>query len=29
MQWAVFEPKCEQFWANVRRAIEDFLFNQF
>jgi len=28
-QWAVFEPNGEQLWANVRRTIEDFLFNEF
>src|SRR5207248_288250 len=28
-QWAVFEPNGEQFWANVRRTIEDFLLNEW
>jgi phage tail sheath protein FI len=28
-QWAVFEPNGEQLWANVRRAIEDFLLNEW
>jgi phage tail sheath protein FI len=28
-QWAVFEPNGEQLWANVRRTIEDFLFDQW
>jgi phage tail sheath protein FI len=28
-QWAVFEPNGEALWANVRRTIEDFLFNEF
>jgi uncharacterized protein len=28
-QWAVFEPNGEQLWGNVRRTIEDFLFNEF
>lgn len=28
-QWAVFEPNGEQLWANIRRTIEDFLFNEF
>jgi phage tail sheath protein FI len=28
-QWAVFEPNGEQLWANVRRTIEDFLFNEW
>ena len=28
-QWAVFEPNGDQLWANVRRAIEDFLFNEW
>ena len=28
-QWAVFEPNGERLWANVRRTIEDFLFNEF
>jgi hypothetical protein len=28
-QWAVFEPNGYALWANVRRTIEDFLFNEF
>ncbi len=28
-QWAVFEPNGERLWANVRRTIEDFLFNEY
>jgi uncharacterized protein len=28
-QWAVFEPNGEQLWANVRRTVSDFLFNEF
>ena len=28
-QWAVFEPNSERLWANVRRTVEDFLFNEF
>ena len=28
-QWAVFEPNGERLWANVRRTIEDFLFNEW
>ena len=28
-QWAVFEPNGSQLWANVRRTISDFLFNEF
>jgi phage tail sheath protein FI len=28
-QWAVFEPNGDLLWANVRRAIEDFLFNEW
>lgn len=28
-QWAVFEPNGERLWANVRRTVEDFLFNEF
>ena len=28
-QWAVFEPNGSQLWANVRRTIEDFLFNEW
>ncbi len=28
-QWAVFEPNGAQLWANVRRTIEDFMFNEW
>lgn len=28
-QWAVFEPNGDTLWANVRRAVEDFLFNEW
>jgi phage tail sheath protein FI len=28
-QWAVFEPNGEALWANVRRTIGDFLFDQW
>jgi hypothetical protein len=28
-QWAVFEPNGEALWGNVRRTIEDFLFNEW
>jgi Bacteriophage tail sheath protein len=28
-QWAVFEPNGEALWANVRRTVEDFLFDQW
>ncbi len=28
-QWAVFEPNGERLWANVRRTIDDFLFNEW
>lgn len=28
-QWAVFEPNGEALWANVRRTVEDFLFNEW
>lgn len=28
-QWAVFENNDEPLWANVRRTIEDFLFNEW
>jgi len=28
-QWSVFEPNGEALWANVRRTIEDFLFNEW
>jgi phage tail sheath protein FI len=28
-QWVVFENNGPLLWANVRRTIEDFLFNEF
>ena len=28
-QWVVFENNAEALWANVRRTIEDFLFNEW
>jgi phage tail sheath protein FI len=28
-QWAVFEPNGDALWANVRRSIEDFLFDEW
>lgn len=28
-QWAVFENNSEALWANVRRTVEDFLFNEW
>lgn len=28
-QWVVFENNNEQLWANVRRTVEDFLFNEW
>jgi phage tail sheath protein FI len=28
-QWAVFEPNGEALWANIRRTIEDFFFNEW
>ena len=28
-QWAVFEPNGENLWANIRTAVEDFLFNEW
>lgn len=28
-QWAVFEPNGETLWANIRRAVEDFLLNEW
>jgi phage tail sheath protein FI len=28
-QWVVFEPNGDQLWANVRRAISDFLYNEW
>jgi phage tail sheath protein FI len=27
--WAVFEPNGEALWANVRSAVEDFLFDEW
>jgi phage tail sheath protein FI len=27
--WAVFEPNGEELWANVRRVISDFLFDEW
>jgi len=29
LQWVVFEANGEALWANVRRAVEDFLFNEW
>jgi hypothetical protein len=29
LQWVTFEPNDETLWSNVRRTIEDFLFNQW
>jgi hypothetical protein len=29
LQWTVFEPNGQALWDNVRRTVEDFLFNQF
>ncbi len=29
LQWVVFEPNGEALWANVRRTVEDFLFNEW
>ena len=29
LQWAVFEPNGEQLWANVRRAVQDFLISEW
>jgi phage tail sheath protein FI len=28
-QWAVFEPNGEALWVNIRRTVEDFLFNEY
>lgn len=28
-QWAVFEPNSEPLWANIRRAVQDFLTNEW
>lgn len=28
-QWVVFEPNGPQLWDNVRRTVEDFLFNEW
>jgi len=28
-QWAVFEPNAEALWGNVRRTIEDFLYDEW
>ena len=28
-QWAVFEPNGGPLWANIRRAVEDFLTNEW
>jgi phage tail sheath protein FI len=28
-QWVVFKPNGERLWADVRRTIEDFLFNEW
>jgi hypothetical protein len=28
-QWAVFEPNSETLWGNVRRSVEDFLYNEW
>lgn len=28
-QWVVFEPNGDALWANVRRTVEDFLFNEW
>ena len=28
-QWAVFENNGEELWENMRRTIEDFLFNEW
>jgi phage tail sheath protein FI len=29
MQWAVFEPNAEPFWAKIRRTVENFLMGQW
>ncbi|MCG8460203.1 MAG: phage tail sheath subtilisin-like domain-containing protein [Holophagales bacterium] len=28
-QWAVFEPNGDVLWSNVRRTVEDFLYNEW
>ena len=28
-QWAVFEPNDERLWANMRRAVSDYLYNEW
>jgi len=28
-QWVAFEPNSDQLWGNVRRTVEDFLFNEW
>jgi uncharacterized protein len=28
-QWAVFEPNGDELWSNVRRTVDDFLFNEW
>ena len=28
-QWAVFEPNDERLWANIRRAVSDYLYNEW
>jgi uncharacterized protein len=28
-QWAVFQNNSEQLWGNIRRTIEDFLYNEW
>jgi phage tail sheath protein FI len=28
-QWAVFESNGDELWTNVRRTIDDFLFNEW
>ena len=28
-QWAVFEPNDERLWANMRRAVSNFLYNEW
>ena len=28
-QWAVFEPNAEELWSNLRRSVEDFLYNEW
>jgi Bacteriophage tail sheath protein len=28
-QWAVFEPNGDELWTNVRRTVDDFLFNEW